>query len=461
MDYFSSDTIAAIATSLAGDGGVGILRLSGSQALGVAQACTVGLEKPEARYCHRIRVMNRGEEIDDGLGIWFPRGHSFTGEDVVELQIHGGRFILQEALKALLGTGLCRMAAPGEFSFRAVRNGKMSLIQAEAVAQLVKAKSPFEVWSARQQMGGARDRDLQATVSMLRDCLAKVELSIDFADQDVEVISAAEMKKHLGEATMKLTRQLEAMAISSRIAAGPLVALVGRPNAGKSTIFNALLSEERAIVSPSPGTTRDVLTEEIVLGPYRLRLADTAGLRESQEAIEKEGILRAQATAEDAEVVILVVDASIAGAAQQLDIEELPRPPSLVVLNKIDIAPPRGEEDLAAAATKRWGVPVVSLAAAHGQGMVAFTARLRQVLDGHYGLGLNCPLPTERQLEVCARALGALKDVVAQVDAQGVEAPELVAVGLRDVLSTLAAVSGETTPDLILAKIFSEFCIGK
>jgi tRNA modification GTPase len=461
LDYFSNDTIAAIATSLAGDGGVGILRLSGPQAVAVAQACTTGLEKPEARYCHRIRVLNKGEEIDDGLGVWFPKGHSFTGEDVIELQIHGGRFVLQEALRALLSTGLCRMAAPGEFSFRAVRNGKMSLTQAEAVAQLVKAKSPFELWSARQQMGGARDRELKTLVDVLRDSLAKVELSIDFADQDVEVIAAAELKQRLANATTSLQRLMAAMALSSRIAAGPLVALVGRPNAGKSTLFNALLSEERAIVSPSAGTTRDVLTEEIVLGPYRLRLADTAGLRQTAEAIEKEGIRRAQATAEDAEVVILLVDGSDTQAIQGLDFEELPKAPDLVVINKADVAPRAAVEALSAAIAQRWEAPVVALSAAKDQGVDAFIARLRQVLDGRFGLGLNCPLPTERQMEICARALRALEDVVAQVAAQGVDAPELVAVGLRDVLSALAAVSGETTPDLILAKIFSEFCIGK
>ncbi len=289
----------AIATSLGGDGGVGIIRLSGDLSLKAAQLCTKGFESPKPRYLHRVDFLaaesggvfgsdhQQRTTLDDGLAVFFPRGGSFTGEDVVELQMNGGRFVLQQLLKEVLRTKMCRLALPGEFSFRAVKNGEMSLNQAQAINQLVKARSQYEIWSARQNISGQRSKEFTDIADRLRHLLALSELSIDFIDQDVEVISYDKMRNEVDAILTQVNLLLVKLELAQRIAQGPLVVFAGDPNAGKSTLFNALLAEDRAIVSEEPGTTRDVITVELLLGPYRLRLADKAGLRTTDNSIER------------------------------------------------------------------------------------------------------------------------------------------------------------------------------
>lgn len=459
-DYFSSDTIAAIATSLGGDGGVGIIRLSGPGSLLAARTCTRGLESPKPRYCHRITFLAAGAVLDDGLGVYFEPGASFTGEEVVELQLHGGRYTLQEALKTLMTEGGCRLALPGEFSFRAVRNGKMSVVAAEAVNQLVKAKSAYETWSARQNLSGARNAAIEGVSASIKDLLAKCELSIDFADQDVEVISKEGFVAQLDDAERALADLKKRLELSRRIAQGPLVLFAGLPNSGKSTLFNAILAEDRAIVSDIPGTTRDVITEEIHLGPYRVRLADTAGMRLADDAIEREGIQRAEQLLGRADVVVFLCDGSV-GLERALS--ALPaRNADIIAVNKRDLMGDAGLER----ATGLFegplaGKTVCFLSARSGDGVAELLEAIKASLDRKLALGLSTPLPTEYQLEMLARCEEGLRESRELLSATGMTNPELLAVTLRRAANALSAIAGEASPDEILNKIFSEFCIGK
>ncbi|MEW6057588.1 MAG: tRNA uridine-5-carboxymethylaminomethyl(34) synthesis GTPase MnmE [Bdellovibrionota bacterium] len=466
-NYFSNDTIVAIATSLAGDGGVGIIRLSGSQALSIAQKACTGFEAPQPRYLHRIQVKNpvTQEVLDDGLAVFFPEGQSFTGEEVVELQLHGGRFLLQGILQSLLSMGGCRMALPGEFSFRAVKNDRMSLSGASALGQLISAKSLFEAQAARRNLGATRTRRFDEIASKIKNLLAQSELSIDFVDQDVEVISKEEMKDQVDQLLLKLDDLLVQMKTAQRLAKGLLVALVGLPNAGKSTLFNAILAEERAIVSAEAGTTRDIITEEFSLGPYFLRLADTAGLREASGSVEKEGITRAQELARQADLALLVIDGGVAlkEVASAASLCKTWETPTVIVLNKAELLDFAEREKriqvLRQAVGEKGAITVVS--ALEADGIPELFETIRANLDSRFGLGLNGFLPTEFQLQMVLECRAGLAQVLDLLRASGLSHPELISASLNSSVRALSDLVGETTPDTVLAKIFSEFCIGK
>lgn len=464
-NYFASDTIAAVATSLAGDGGVGVIRLSGPDALGASQELCRGLEKPEPRYLHRVEVVQpaTGEVLDDGLAVYFPEGHSFTGEDVVELQLHGGRFLLQSILQVAIGTGRCRLALPGEFSFRAVRNGKLSLAGASAVGQIVQARSMFEVQAARRSLSKSRLKDFDEIAGKLRNLIAQMELSIDFIDQDVEVISQKQLQSEVDALAGRIETLLEQMRAAQRIAKGLSVTLMGSPNAGKSTLFNALLSEERAIVSPEAGTTRDVITEEIRLDPYYLRLADTAGLRATESNIEREGVSRAKGLVEESDLVLLVIDTA-AGERQVLsELEKGLRAAAapVVVLNKWDTIDVAMRSTVLSAVRQKYEGQIVTLSAASGEGVESLLKAVKSSLDAKVGVGVHSFLPTEFQLQMLLECQKSLGQVAELVRATGLTNPELVSSALRSAVKALSDLVGETTPDTVLAKIFSEFCIGK
>ena len=279
-DYFSFDTIAAISTSLAGDGGVGIIRLSGSNSLEISQKIAEGFENPTPRFLHRVVIKDHdGSILDDGLGVYFEKNASFTGEEVVELQLHGGRILLQKILSLILETKKARLALPGEFSFRAVRNGKMTTLKAETINQIVHAKSIYEVKESQKNISKERIKEFHLIADKIKNLLTLSELSIDFIDQDVEVMSLNKAKKDAEKLKDQLENLIKRMRLAKRIASGIKVVLIGEPNAGKSTLFNALLAEDRSIVSSQAGTTRDIVSEEFVLEPYIIKLSDTAGIR--------------------------------------------------------------------------------------------------------------------------------------------------------------------------------------
>lgn len=450
--YFSNDTIAAIATSVASDAGVGIIRVSGKNAKEIGVLLDSSFKFDPPRYLNRVLIRNRnGEILDDGLSVYFQEGNSFTGEDVVELQLHGGRHVLQSILQEILSTGLCRLALPGEFSFRAVKNGKLSLDGARALQQIIVAKSDIEVRIARNTLSADRTKEFHQIGERIKDLLAKVELSIDFVDQDVEVINSAELETELRDLLTLIEHLERKLLAAKRVAQGFQIVLLGEPNAGKSTLFNAFLAEDRAIVSPQAGTTRDVITEEILVGPYRLRLADTAGIRGAQDRIESEGVERALALAKTADIVLHIVDGStdFSAALEKLDAQGLPN--SIIVFTKVDLVKDRMHS-----------VPsAVYVSARTGEGIADLLAAIERKLDSRYGEAKTAFLATEYQMSMVQECKRWLTSTVELVAARELKDPELVSSGLRSAAQALSDMVGETTPDTVLTKIFSEFCIGK
>lgn len=464
--YFSDDTIIAVATSLSGDAGVGIIRLSGNKSLAVAQKFCDGFDSPNPRFLYRISVKDNEEILDDGLAVYFPQGASFTGEEVVELQLHGGRALLQSVLQLLISSGMCRIAKPGEFSFRAIQNGRMTVDQAQAVQQLVVAKSKYELWSARQNISKARAAEFDSLLEKIRHLLSLVELSIDFIDQDVEVISKESAYSSLSSISSEVEQLYQKLILSRRIARGIYIVLVGDPNAGKSTLFNQILAEDRSIVSSEAGTTRDLVTEEFLLGPYRVRLADTAGLRVSNHVIEKEGIERTKTSIEEADLVLLVLDGELAlefqkkGKLEEFFAARQNGKARIVVLNKAESL----EISNVGGLLLEMLLPhqkLILTSAMGGRGIDMLLEGLKVALDDELGIGITSPLPTELQFEMVVKCNEAIKASVQLLHDNGLQFPELLSESLKIAAQALSDVSGATTPDTILEKIFKDFCIGK
>jgi len=453
-NYFSSDTIAAIATCTLGDAGIGVLRFSGPQAFNAAQNLCPKLKNIKPRYLHRVFVNHpeTKEVLDDGLAVYFTQGESFTGEEVIELQLHGGRFLLQKILQLAITTGLCRLALPGEFSFRAVQNGKMSLQEVQSIKQLIDAQSFFEVQSARKRLSKKAYANFLEIKEALQSLLAQVELSIDFVDQDVEVISQAKMQEEIKKLLNTINKELAQMKAAQKIAQGLRVILVGEPNVGKSTLFNAILSQDRALVSEEPGTTRDVITESISIGPYRVELADTAGIRVGTGKIEKQGIQKTRDLLEKADVVIWVLNLNSAESVFQKSKTRQ----DLVVINKWDLVELGGLPNVAAA--KVGAIPVSAL---KGEGILELLHAIQRDLDSRVGLGLNSFLPTELQFQAFSECQVSLMQIQDVLKSQGLSSPEILSTLFRTALNAISFFVGETTPDDVLTKIFSEFCIGK
>ncbi len=456
-NYFSEDTIAAIATSIAGDAGVGIIRLSGPNALAVSQKYSQGLEKPNPRYAHRVRIVDpkENEELDDGLAIYFPKGESFTGEEVVELQLHGGRFLLQKILSLLCSSGQCRLAKAGEFSFRAVQNGKISIHQAESIHQLVKAKSLFEVKIARNGIGKRQVELFRTLLESTHNLLAQSELSIDFSDQDIEVISTKKMIEIFNQNILSATNIKNQLLMARKIAKGIQITIIGKPNAGKSTLFNKILLDDRAIVSEIAGTTRDVITEEIHIGPYAIRLADTAGLRKTSEKIESEGIVRAKELIEQSDLVIYLVDIT------NLEFDSvINNSNSVLVLTKADLFNVEKNEKIKQETQKKFPLTTV-ITHSKDESVETLLKTVQLKLEKVYNLGQNIFLANDTQIQMLSSFIEHNTNALGLVSKNGLQNPELISSELHSAANSLAECMGETTPDLILNKIFSEFCIGK
>jgi tRNA modification GTPase len=449
------DTIAAISTP-PGRGGIGIVRLSGPQAPGIA-AQLVELQQPlehgRARLADVLDGMGgQSERIDEALVTWFAAPNSYTTEDVVEIAAHGSPVVLELLLRRAMAMG-ARLAEPGEFTQRAFLGGRLDLTQAEAVRDLIEAQTLTQARLAASQMGGALSRRVSPVKQALVELIALLEAGIDFAEDDVDVAPGSEITRRIGELTRPL-RALEASFARGRIVHdGLTLAIVGRPNAGKSSLFNRLVERERAIVTASPGTTRDLVTERISLEGIPLELVDTAGLREGLEEAEQMGIVRSREALADAALVLVVLDAT-----QPLNDEEhrllqaMQGRPAAVVANKCDLA------ESGTTVPGAGGVPALRTSALTGEGIGTLKEQILALATG--GAASEPGMLTSlRHHQAISTALAALEDA-AQANVDGIP-HEMILLDLYRGLGALDSLTGRTTSDDILNLIFSRFCIGK
>jgi tRNA modification GTPase len=443
-----TDTIAAIA-SAPGAAGIGVVRVSGPRVPAIAQAL-LG-RAPDPRHAH-LAAFHEGDGtlIDRGLLLHFPAPHSYTGEHVLELQGHGSVVLLDLLLKRVCALG-ARLARPGEFTERAFLNGKLDLAQAEAVADLIAARSEAGARAALHSLDGAFSRRVHASLNALVALRVHVEAAIDFPEEEIDFLADPAITSQLEALRAQLAELLVETRRGVRLADGLNVAIVGRPNAGKSSLLNALAQSERAIVTPIAGTTRDVLRETVSLDGAVLELADTAGLRHTEDEVEREGMRRARAELVRADLVLLVTDTAHASADLGL-LDELPAAVArLVVVNKIDLdaLPPRAET--------RAGLLHLWISARTGEGLDLLRAELKT----RAGLGGGEGAFSARRRHVAAleSVQGHLDHAAAALAAN--RAGELAAEDLRHAQHALGEITGSYTSDDLLGAIFGSFCIGK
>lgn len=443
----SRDTIVAIATGAAA-GGVGILRLSGRQAPAVAAG--LGCRTLRPRHAHYARFRDAaGEVIDDGIALYFPGPHSFTGEDVVELQGHGSPVVLRQLLARCIELG-ARQARPGEFSERAFLNGKLDLAQAEAIADLIAAGDVRAARAARRSLDGVFSRRVEEAAEQLALLRIHVEAAIDFADEPLDTLGGAQVRAGLQQARATLERLRVDAERGRKLRDGLHAVLIGPPNAGKSSLLNALAGSERAIVTDIAGTTRDTLHETIRIDGLELTLVDTAGLREGGDAIEREGMRRAREEMQRADLAIIVLDARDpqAGRAAVGDaVAQVPQ--QLWIHNKCDLlqAVPADIGD------------AVFVSAVTGHGLEALHARLRELAGGSAGESVDGEFSARaRHVEAIAQALEHAAAAAAELEHEHLE---LAAEELRLAHDALGEITGRMSADELLGRIFSSFCIGK
>lgn len=443
----AQDTIVAIA-SAPGAGGVGIVRLSGPEAHRIAQAITARDLKP--RLARHTRFFDeQGVAIDDGIALSFPAPASFTGEDVVELQAHGSPVVLQQLVARACVLG-ARAARPGEFSERAFLNGKLDLAQAEAIADLIAAADTRAARAARRSLDGVFSHRVEALGAQLLALRVHVEAAIDFADEPLDTLGGEQVRTRLSATRDGLDALIVDAERGRKLRDGVHAVIVGPPNAGKSSLLNALAGSDRAIVTDVAGTTRDTLRETIRLDGLELHLVDTAGLREGGDAIEREGMRRARAELQRADVALAVVDARDPAAGRAAVADDIAGVPAVLwIHNKVDLLSdvPRDDGE------------VVHVSAAQGIGLEALHARLRALATGHAVEGAEGEFSARaRHVEALQRAAQHAGDAGTHL---GHEHLDLAAEELRLAHDALGEITGRISADDLLGHVFSTFCIGK
>lgn len=446
-----TDTIAAIATA-PGTGAIAVLRLSGPAALTIARGIAPSLPTAiEARRSYFSALNDAEGLVDEGLITCFHGPRSYTGEDVVEIGVHGSAYVQQRLVQALLAAG-ARMALPGEFTQRAFLNRKLDLSQAEAVADLIASQSAAQHRLALHQLRGGFARRIEDLRQQLIDFAALVELELDFGEEDVEFAKRPELIALIDRIAAVCAGLIDSFRYGNAVKQGVPVAIIGAPNSGKSTLLNALLQEDRAIVSEIPGTTRDTVEEAITIGGVLFRFIDTAGIRSTDDTVEKLGIERSYRKAKEASLVVLLGDASVMNEqAFALDARMLRErvgdgPAIIPVLNKADLAP----------------VPTngtLSICAKNGQGLEALKQRFLDHVNALRAGPGDVVVTNARHVDALTKARTALLDARKAIE-QGISG-ELLAVDLRRAQHHLGEITGRITPDDLLGSIFGRFCIGK
>lgn len=464
MTISPTDTIAALATP-PGEGAIAVVRISGAGALSVGDRIFRGRKSLSAARGYTLHhgtiVAADGREVDEVLAAVFRAPRSYTGEDSVEVSCHGGVYVANEVLIAALASG-ARRAEPGEFTRRAYLNGKMDLSRAEAVAALIASKSERAHRASLGQLHGRLAGAVGEMRSELKRLCALLEIDLDFAEEGISVIGSSEIERPVAALKEKLERLADTFRTGKIYRDGVSVAIVGPPNAGKSSLFNALLKESRAIVTAIPGTTRDYLEESLTLDGILFRITDTAGIRESDDPIETEGIARSLRSLESSDIVLLVTESTANEGETEGIIRSIPftgRQDLVVVRNKIDLTPGESErirriEGEPGRRTEIW------LSALSGRGVHDLAGELvRLVARSGISREENVCVLSERHAESLLKGARSLATALHSLRTGLTN--EFVAFDIRESVSALGEITGEITSEEILNSIFSEFCIGK
>jgi tRNA modification GTPase len=449
--FSPSDTIVAIATP-PGRGGIGIVRISGPLAPEVAASVGRRSVPFAPRHATLTDIRIDGIAIDRAVVTFFPAPHSYTGEDVIEISAHGSPIVLRAMVEAAMRAG-ARLAAPGEFTFRAYLHGRMDLVQAEAVRDLVDAVTPLQARTAFDQLEGTLTTRIREIDAALFELSARVEASLDFPEEGYHFIAPGSAAQEI----LAICRQIEMLLADARrgrlVREGAQVVILGRPNSGKSSLFNRLAGTGRAIVTDIPGTTRDLVTELIDVEGMAITLVDTAGLHDAPtDAVEQEGISRARAAEEIADFAIVVIDRS---RALNQDDEALVAAtigrPRLVVANKSDLPPSWSAEVL--------GVPALQVSATTGEGIDELRRSMASALSGSERLHDTPAVTNARHVDLLSKAGAVLQRAAGAAHDRTAE--EFVAADLAEARALLEEVTGVRTADDVLEEIFAKFCIGK
>ncbi|MDW8108597.1 MAG: tRNA uridine-5-carboxymethylaminomethyl(34) synthesis GTPase MnmE [Candidatus Kryptonium sp.] len=464
MKYLE-DTIAAISTAI-GEAGISVIRISGKDAIKIADKVFRGKRKLEEVKSHTAHygslVDLSGKVVDYVVATVFRAPHSYTGEDVVEISCHGGIFVTRKVLEAILEAG-ARLAQPGEFTKRAFLNGKIDLSQAEAIADLIRSATDLAYQSSLSQLEGSLSRKIKKMREELINLCSLVELELDFADEDLEFVDKPELASKIRSAISEIEELIETFKYGKIYREGIKVVIAGKPNAGKSSLLNALLNENRAIVSDIPGTTRDIIEESLNIDGVLFRVVDTAGLRETYDVIEQEGVRRAEEQLKKSDMILLVIDST--DEINESDMRLYHRVLNLaanearkciVVFNKVDLLNGKGLQ------TEKMfeDFPVVHISALTGHGL----DKLKKIMVEQSFLGTNrtdasVVVTNVRHRDALVKAKQSLLYALKSLE-EGMSG-DLVAVDLRSALNHLGEIIGEVTTDDILNNIFSKFCIGK
>ncbi len=454
------DTIIALATS-SGAGAIAVVRLSGKNAIYLVddQFRSVSGKRLIEQKTHTIHlghIVDEKRELDEVLVSVFRNPNSYTGEDVIEISCHGSPYIQQEIIQLFLRKG-CRIANPGEFTLRAFLNGKLDLSQAEAVADLIASDSEASHQIAMKQMRGGFSSEIKQLKDELLNFASLIELELDFAEEDVEFANRDQFQDLINRITNVLKRLIDSFAVGNVIKNGIPIAIVGEPNVGKSTLLNALLNEERAIVSHIAGTTRDTIEDEIIIGGINFRFIDTAGIRETKDVVESIGIKKTFEKIDQAQVVVLLLDAEeLQSKSEKLKVDiaqiqnKYPQKPLLVVVNKIDTINININNQISEA---------ILLSAKTGEGVEELKSKLLEFVNTGALKNNDTIVTNSRHYDALLKALEEIHKV--QHGLNSGLSGDLLAIDIRQALYHFGEITGEITSDDLLGNIFANFCIGK
>jgi len=464
-----NDTIIALATA-SGAGAIAIIRLSGKDAISLCESQFKSvsgkiLNEEDTHSIHLGHIVEGERIIDEVLVSVFKNPQSYTGEDVIEISCHGSPYIQQEIIQLFLRKG-CRIANPGEFTLRAFLNGKLDLSQAEAVADLIASDSEASHQIAMQQMRGGFSNEIKMLREELMSFASLIELELDFAEEDVEFANRNQFQDLISRITNVLKRLIDSFAVGNVIKNGIPIAIVGEPNVGKSTLLNALLNEEKAIVSDIAGTTRDAIEDEISIGGINFRFIDTAGIRETEDVVENIGIKKTFEKIEQAQVVIMLVDAKeLLHEDEKLKIEiaqiqnKHPQKPLIVIANKIDELDKESKSKIDATLSAVERSQIILISAKTGEGVETLKSKLLEFVNTGALRNNDTIVTNSRHYDALLKALEEIVKVQEGIDAN--LSGDLLAIDIRQALYHFGEITGEITSDDLLGNIFANFCIGK